>query len=199
MRATWLLAALALAGWSGSAAAQDRRLTERLDPTTARQVAAVVDSAGRARLPTEPLVQKALEGAAKRVPSPRIVAAVSALYQALGRARQALGGPAEEQEIVTGALWLRSGGGPGDLTRLKQRAGRRSVAVAITVLTDLVQRGVAPNEAVSGLDRLLGNGLADGELLQVRDRVARAVLDGSPAGGALEGEVARLAPPGGPP
>lgn len=191
-----LLLASVLAGAATRAQAQDRRLSERLDPAAVRAVTAVIDSATREGLPAEPLIQKALEGGAKRIPPDRIVAAVSALRGALGQARDAIGPSAEPQEIVVGAFWLRSGGRPGDLTRLKARAGRRSVVVALTVLTDLVQRGVAPAEAVGSLDRLIGTGVADADLLRVRDRVARAVLDGNPADAALQGELARLAPPG---
>ncbi len=190
-----LLATLAV----GQASAQDARLQERLAPDLARRVTTVVNSAAAEGLPTEPLVQKALEGAAKGAAPDRIMAAVSSLHAAMGRARSAIGAPADDQEIVVGALWLRAGGPPDALTRLKQRAGRRSVAVAITVMTDLVERGVSPADAVGGLDRLLGTGLPDADLLQVRDRVARAVLDGDPAGGALQGELSRLAPPGGEP
>jgi hypothetical protein len=192
LRLVVLLATLAV----GQASAQDARLQERLAPDLVRRVTTVVDSAAAEGLPTEPLVQKALEGAAKGAAPDRIMAAVSSLHAAMGRARSAIGAPADDQEIVVGALWLRAGGPPDALTRLKQRAGRRSVAVAITVMTDLVERGVSPADAVGGLDRLLGTGLPDADLLQVRDRVARAVLDGDPAGGALQGELSRLAPPG---
>ena len=44
------------------AAAQDARLAERLDAATAASVQQMVDSARTGGLPTEPLVQKALEG-----------------------------------------------------------------------------------------------------------------------------------------
>ena len=43
--------------------AQERRLVDRLDPVTATAVQQLIDSARTAELPTEPLVQKALEGA----------------------------------------------------------------------------------------------------------------------------------------
>ncbi len=77
-----------------AAAAQDARLAERLDTATAASVQRVVDSARDAGLPTEPLVQKALEGSTLGASGDRIVAAVEALHGQLGRARDALGGKA---------------------------------------------------------------------------------------------------------
>ena len=51
--------------------AQDPRL-ERLDPETRALVGTVIDSAHGAGLPSEPLVQRALEGATKGAPGIRI-------------------------------------------------------------------------------------------------------------------------------
>src|SRR6266576_2158942 len=75
---------------AGRATAQqaDSRL-ERLDAATRPTVAALVDSAHTAMLPTEPLVQRALEGATKRASGDAIVAAVRRLAADLGHARDA--------------------------------------------------------------------------------------------------------------
>ena len=62
MRPSALLATALLLFGPALLSAQDRRLTERLDPITAGAVQHLVDSARTAGLPTEPLVQKALEG-----------------------------------------------------------------------------------------------------------------------------------------
>ena len=60
--------------WATAVAQQvDPRLA-RLDSLTRPIVAALVDSARTAALPTEPLVQRALEGATKRATADRIVA-----------------------------------------------------------------------------------------------------------------------------
>ena len=74
-----------------TATAQDARLAERLDTATAAGVQQLVDSARRAGLPTEPLVQKALEG---RRSAPAAIASSPRwhpLHGQLGRARDALG------------------------------------------------------------------------------------------------------------
>src|SRR5207247_1413294 len=80
-----LLAAILLAGAAASQQTDPR--LERLDAGTRPIVAALVDSAHRALLPTEPLVQRALEGATKRASGDVIVAAVRHLAVAPGRAR----------------------------------------------------------------------------------------------------------------
>src|SRR5205823_380526 len=81
-----LLGAILLAGAAASQQTDPR--LERLDAGTRPTVAALVDSAHRALLPTEPLVQRALEGATKRASGDLIVAAGAVLSLA-GRARDA--------------------------------------------------------------------------------------------------------------
>src|SRR2546428_3155761 len=90
------------------AAAQIPRL-DRLDPDTRAQVTAVVDWARLAGLPAEPLIQRALEGATKGAPGPRIVTAVRRLSTDLGTARAALGDEASAPELEAGVAALRAG------------------------------------------------------------------------------------------
>src|SRR5438132_1453125 len=95
---------------AGRATAQqaDSRL-ERLDAATRPTVAALVDSAHTAMLPTEPLVQRALEGATKRASGDAIVAAVRRLAADLGHARDALGATAADVFVNAGARQQRPG------------------------------------------------------------------------------------------
>src|SRR6266850_6049076 len=87
------IAALALvhAGSEASAGAVDPRLTARLDKSTARAVQSEIDRARVEGLPTEPLVLKALEGAAKGASGRKIAAVVRRHVKALGDASRALG------------------------------------------------------------------------------------------------------------
>src|SRR5438132_14190490 len=89
----------------------DPRL-ERLDAATRPAVLALVDSARRALLPAEPLVQRALEGATRRASGDVIVAAVRRLAVDLGHARDALGSTATPAELTAGAAALRAGAAP---------------------------------------------------------------------------------------
>jgi hypothetical protein len=150
MRPGLILGAVALlfaeAAPRADLAAQEQRLA-RLSAAARTQVEAVLDSARREGLPTEPLVDRALEGASKRADDARIVAAVRRLAGDLGAARDALGTGVSDAEIGAGASALRAGARPGDLTRV--RAGRpgHSVTVAVAVLTDLVALGVPADTA----------------------------------------------------
>jgi len=165
-----LIFALVLA-LPGAAAAQDSRLLERLDSATAAGVQQVVDSARIAGLPTEPLVQKALEGRTLGASGERIVAAVAALRGQLGRAREALGGDASDTELTAAAGALRAGLPPGALRRLQSLRSGRPLIVPIAVLTDLVAEGVPAEEATRSVLDLARDGRPDDEFVALRRQV----------------------------
>jgi hypothetical protein len=167
-RAVWFALLLAL---PGVAAAQDARLAERLDRETAASVQQVVDSARRAGLPTEPLVQKALEGRTLGASGDRIVAAVEALQGQLGRARDALGGSASEAELTAAAGALRAGLPPTALRRLQSLRSGRPLVVPIAVLTDLVAEGVPADQATRSVLDLARDGRPDDEFVALRRQV----------------------------
>jgi len=166
MRAGWV--ALLLLVLAGRAAAQDHRLAERLDVTTAAAVQRVVDSAAHEGLPTEPLIQKALEGGTLGASGDRIVDAVGALHGQLGRARQALGVRASEADLTAAAGALRAGVSPASLQRLQSLRGDRPLVVPIAVLTDLVADGVPPDEATRSVLDLARDGRPDDEFMALR-------------------------------
>lgn len=176
----------------------DPRLQARLDSATGRAVAEVLDSARAAGLPTEPLVQKALEGRAKGAPSARIVAAVNGLWRGLGAARVALGDRAGSDELQAGALWLRAGGDTGSLARFRRAGGARGLVVALAVSTELLVRGWSAGEATGEVERLLIARVSDDGFLSLRSAVEAAVRNGAAIGIAARSEAARLAPRGRP-
>jgi hypothetical protein len=167
LRWTWALALAAALPLP--LAAQDARLTARLDSSTALQVQALVDSARGERLPGEPLVQKALEGSAKGADDARIVAAVRALYGNLRVARSALGSGATEPELVAGVATLRAGGTPDMLATLRRLRPAQSVAIPLGVLTDLVARGAPLTSAWRSVEGLARSGGSDAQFLAIRD------------------------------
>ena len=113
---TPLVAALLVA--LQAAQGPDARL-ERLDSVSRPIVTALIDSARVAALPTEPLVQRALEGATKRATSDRIVAAVRRLALDLGHARDALGPTTSSPELTAAAAALRAEAPPATLSELR--------------------------------------------------------------------------------
>ena len=149
MRAAWMCAALVgvMALVVRDAAAQEPRFAGRLSPAARSAVESVLDSARQAGLPVEPLVDRALEGAAKGADDDRILGAVRRLASDLGAASDALGSGASATEITAGASALRAGARAADLTALRERRPGRSVTVAAAVLADLVALGVPADTA----------------------------------------------------
>jgi hypothetical protein len=166
-----LAALVALLLLPSSLAAQDRRLTERLDGQTAGAVQRVVDSAAAEGLPTEPLVQKALEGSTLGAPGDRITSAVMALHRQLASARQALGGDADEAELTAAAGALRAGLPASALRRLQSVRGGRPLVVPIAVLTDIVTEGLEPEEATRSVLALAREGRPDDDFVALRREV----------------------------
>jgi hypothetical protein len=174
-----VLALLATMLVAGRAAAQqlDQRL-ERLDGATRPAVAALVDSARAASLPTEPLVQRALEGATKRASGGVIVAVVRRLAVDLGRAREALGSTASPAELSAGAAALRAGASQTTLAELR-RARREPLIVPLAVLADLVASGVPVDSAAAAV-LALSRQARDAELVEFRRAVERDIALGAP-------------------
>lgn len=139
----------------------------RLDVATRAAVIALVDSARAARLPTEPLVDRALEGAKKGAGGDRIVSAVRGLSGELSEARLALGGSATADEITAGASALHAGLERRDLTRVRAAAShakRNRVTLPLTVAADLVSRAVPAPTAAELVLSLTRAGVHDDEL-----------------------------------
>jgi len=193
-RATVVLLGLSCLGhlgaW-GAASGQrpsDARLA-RLDSTTRVVVAAVVDSAKKARLPTEPLVDKALEGAQKGADGGRIVTAVRGLYAEIRSARAALGTGAATEEIIAGANAIHAGMPMHTLSQLRsvsQHAGRARVTLPLTVYTDLTARGVPAAVASDVVLSLARAGLRNGDYAMFQRNVRLDIENGADAATAAQ-------------
>ncbi|HYF38362.1 MAG TPA: hypothetical protein VD930_01655 [Gemmatimonadales bacterium] len=173
LRLTALLFFLSLPP-SADAAAQDPRLASRLDSLTLPKVEAVLVTAQRRGLPIEPLVQKALEGASKRAPGPRIVTAVEAMLADLTRAQQGLGRSATADELVAGAAALRAGATLEMVDQLRRAEPDAGVAVPLAVFADLVAGGMAVGAAWRSVEDLAQRGGDDEEFLELRERLRPA-------------------------
>jgi hypothetical protein len=166
----------------------DARLA-RLDSATRIAVAVVVDSARRSRLPMEPLVDKALEGAKKGAEDDRIVAAVRGLFAELRMARSALGSGASADEINAGASAIHAGLPMRNLAQLRaasQHAGRTRVTLPLTVLTDLVARAVPVGVASDVILSLAKAGLRDADFAVFQRNVRLDIEHGADAATAAQ-------------
>lgn len=177
-RSSWLVTlalATVLPRW---AAAQDPRLERRLDSVTVAALGTIIDSARGADLPVEPLIQRALEGAAKHAPGARIVAAIRLLATELRDARAALGTASTPAELVAAASALRAGVRSTDLAQFRRRRGT-SLTVPLAAVTDLVTSGVPPDSAAAAVLALAG--LArDEQIVDFRRAVERDIALGAP-------------------
>lgn len=193
MLAAGLLAAAPLAA-QGDPAAQ---LAGRVPPAVAEAAIALAESASTRQIPAEPIVQKALEGAAKHVPTDRIVAALSDVFDRLVTARQALvaaGVTAPVPEAIeSGAFALNAGLDTAALAHIA-RAGGRSYAAATTlrVAGTLTALGVPAAGTVRLVSTALAAGVPVADVLDLPGRVESAVARGLTPAQAAEG-LARAA------
>lgn len=157
MKATRLIALLAglaapLTAQSGSGRGGDR-LTGHVPPATLPALDSIVEEAARAGLPTEPLIQKALEGGAKGVAPDRLVVAVgasaaqlrsaSALLRSAGEAR-----PSDPAEVSAVAAALSRGVSPQQVARLSLALPGEPTGPALHAVADLVGHGFAEDSSV---------------------------------------------------
>lgn len=136
---------------------------------------AVADAAARARargLPTEPIVDKALEGWAKRVPAPRIREAVRDLTQRLQTARTTLRGAGLSASggIVIGAAAeaLARGIGRDDVVAIVRAApADRAAAAGLQVAAALSAQGLDRSSSVRVVVESFRGGRSMAQLLDL--------------------------------
>jgi len=159
-----IVLALAVVTVRLDAQANDDRLRGLFDPPTYASLHAVLDSARTAGLPTEPLIDKALEGSAKHASSDRIVTVVRDLSARLADTRTALGGYGTADELSAGTAALRAGIAPATLADLRRLRHNEQVTIPLAVAAELVARGVRPDSASAQVLRLAAAGAPDVEL-----------------------------------
>ena len=175
------LGTLALGAWAWQVGT-DPRLATRLDPQTREQVSTIIASAHRDGVPTETLVDRALEGASKRAPGTVIVSVVRTWADDLRKARTALGPASSDAEVVAGAYAIRNGVSIKELERLRAvRSGQR-YAVALDVMNYLVSKGVPADTLSTVVVNLVLASASDAQFRTLRSDVERD-LTGGVAGG----------------
>lgn len=178
---SWVIAASAAVLWTGGAAAQEdrsARLREALPESVAIEIQSLIAEARQAGIPIAPLYDKALEGAAKRVPPPQIVIAVRDYSARLQRAQQIMGGTRQPAWVVAGADALRRGVEPEALRSMGDRAGERT-PMALVVMGDLIEAGVPTDRAMEVVREALARTRTEGGLLDVPITLRRLVREGA--------------------
>lgn len=183
---TWLSALVAL-----SAPQDTASLVSRLDPATYEAIRPVLETAGQDSIPLRALEAKALEGAAKRRPSPQIVTAVGRLADELRSARGLLRDASPDARLADGEVLAASEalrrGVPGrEIAELRRTAPLAAVLeIPIAVLGELVARGVPADQARSVIEQLVASDVPQGRVVEIPARVDIALRVGAPPGAAL--------------
>ena len=179
MRRAWWFTIVAVASLCPALArSEEPRLRARLPEAIQVEVQALVDSAAAESLPSEPLVQRALEGATKGADGPRIVGAVHMLLVRLRTSRLVLGPGVSSEELVAAAGCLQVGADTSDIGNLKKAAGKGSLVIPLVVLADLVGRGAPVQVASQTTVALVKAGVSDLDLLSLRMGFESDILSG---------------------
>lgn len=175
-----ILAAVLAAGSTHALLGQDRsaRIREAYAPEAAEQIEALVQEAGRNGVPTAPLYDKALEGAAKRVPAARVMPALREYSGRMQRAQRLLGSTREVAWVVAGADALRRGVAADALTSIGREAGTRT-PMALVVMGDLMEAGVPAGRAMEVMREALVRTKGEEGLLDVPTALRRLVREGA--------------------
>ena len=155
------------------------RLAGRVSEPLRHELSPLVDSARAEGLPTDALVERALEGASKRASDDRILSAVRRLRTALGASRLALGASASPAEVEAGASALQAGASAAVLADIRRERPyqQASLTVPLSVLADLVVRGVPVDTAAHAVLALARGG--DAVLVAYRRDVERDIAVGA--------------------
>lgn len=175
------------------------QLRARLGPEAAGRLRTIVDRAAERGAPAGPLLDKALEGAAKGVPVDRIAPALEAFAGRLERSAGLVGPPASADAVVAGADALSRGVPAGEVRRVARSAPADGRAVPLVVLGDLVEAGVPAGRAADVVGEAVRGGRSQQELLRIPGRVRRMIRQGVPPARAADrapGPPGRGGPPG---
>jgi len=185
-RTTAVAAALLVALSGARAGAQQERVTAIRDDATRMVVMEQLSLARDRGIPAEPLMAKALEGVAKNASSAKIRAAMDALQKRLRKANELLAPSPTVDELSAGADALLVGVSEKTLRQMRQAAPRKSIAVELGVLTELVARNVPPAKASKMVLELMARGATSAQLTALNAAVQNDVAAGLTPEAALD-------------
>jgi hypothetical protein len=159
------------------------RLEGRVPAEAIPAIDSLVRVAVQESLPTEPLVQKALEGGAKHVAAPRVVTAVQVSLTQLRDARDLLvrAGdlpPVTPGEVTTVAWALRRGLPATVVGRIVAALPRPPRGAAVHAVADLIAHHFDPDSSADLIIDAIHQGLREGRLLDVSTAAVQEVQRG---------------------
>lgn len=185
------------------------RLAGRVPPEIAALVRDLAGTAAARGLPVDALIQKAIEGSAKGVPSTRVATAVRLVAAQLDSAAAALGNSGlsgDTVAIAAGAFAISAGLRGRDIAQLaRSGAAPADIIVGLRVAGTLTALGVPAAETAALVSATLQGGRPANDLLalpaQVQAQVARGSTPAQAAAGLARAAAAqsRRGPPPGRP
>jgi hypothetical protein len=178
-----VLACAALLAVPLSAQSVRGRLEGRIPRAAIPSVDSLIQFAAQEGLPAEPLIQKALEGGAKHVAGPRIVAAVQVSLGQLRGARDLLVRAGDQPPVLpaemTTVAWALRRGLPAPLVeRVVAGLARPPRAAALHAVADLVAHRFDPDSAAGLIIEAAHDGVPRERLLDVSTAVLQQVQRG---------------------
>lgn len=150
----------------------------RFDSVTAFALRSLLDSAVERGLPTAPLINRALEGAARKVGGAKILLVVRQYAVALENAREMLGPESSVAELEAGASALRAGIDGRMLTAIRATRPAGAAVTPLVVMTDIVSRGVPAVTARDAVTAIARMPRSDDALLGLQVMVAKNAVRG---------------------
>jgi hypothetical protein len=145
----------------------------RFDSLTASELRLLFDEAFDRGLPVRLLVNRALEGAARKAGGARILRVVREYSDALAAAKFALGEGSTDTEVDAAASAIRAGIDPRTVAALRTTRPPGTAVTALVVLTDLVQRGVPASAAREAVTTIARQPRSDDALIGLQQTVAK--------------------------
>lgn len=171
--------------------AQDPDFVARLDERTTQIVVPILEDAARDSLPMRALESKVLEGLTKRVPAERLGPVVAQLAGEFRAVRGSLRGlipgvPLSDPEVVASARAVREGVTVELIADvLGERGPEQALDVPITVLGELVRRGVPANDAALVIGHVVQTGIPVDVAARIPGTLDGALGRGGTPGAAL--------------
>ncbi len=180
-------------------------LSDRVDAATRSAVEPILAAAARDSLPMRTLESKILEGVAKGRPGEQIARVVAGLADELRAVRTELreslpARPISDGEVVAAALATRQGVALDVVKALwEAKPDGESIEIPLTVLGDLVRRGVPVADASDVMAYVVRASVPPQVAAQIPGRVDGALVSGAEPSAALVSALRTLdipAPPG---
>jgi len=168
------------------AAAQDSLHFVGPDAETSRQVSQIIESAAAAGLPASHILSKARFAVLVRAPGPKIVETAKAVSARLEMARQAIAPHALAIDITNAEEALSYNVPPEILRRVSQASPRQTIAVPLSILTQLVANGVPTEKAGKIVTELVQRGATAAQMVALGNDVEGDVRVGRRASSSVD-------------